>query len=251
MERNLYVALGDSVTAGYSATHPSLGFTTHVAEFCSKQGLANRTLVIAKNGWTSRDIGNAVHTLPPAVWEAANVLTLIAGGNDLRRLLRRQYLSLSGAPISPQMVAKQLDEFTVYMDHLCSFLKQKNIPHIILATIYNPVPHFPLGVDAIEGLNQVTRQIAEHYKFGLIHVYERFRNNEALYIEGYRNGRFEDLASPFRRPIHPNNMGHREIAHLINEYLSGEAIPKPKPKHRREPNRRQLRGRLRTRRKAW
>lgn len=229
MGRNLYLALGDSVTAGYNATHPSLTFANQVADFTRNKGLSTQTLVVAKNGWTSRDLWNTVHTLPPNIWEAVNVLTLMTGGNDLRKLLRRQYLSpLSGSPISPQMVARQLDEFGFYMDHLCGFLEQRKIPHVIVATVYNPVPNFPLGVEAMEGLNQITRQIAEHYKCGLVDVYEGFRNNEADYIEGYRNGRFEDLASPFRRPIHPNNNGHREIAGLITAYLTRNVLARQK-----------------------
>lgn len=219
LDRDVYVALGDSVTAGYGATHPSVAFVRHVSNFTQKKRLAKQTVVVAKSGWTSKDVWSAVNRVHSTIWAQTNVLTLMTGGNDLRKLLRRQYLPISGAPITPKDVYQRLREFGSYMDHLCGFLAQHKIPHVVIATVYNPVPNFPLGVQAMDGLHSITQQIATRYKFAIVDVYEAFRSNEVDYIHGYREGRFEDLASPIGRPIHPNNRGHRKIADLITARL--------------------------------
>lgn len=220
MTRHIYLALGDSVTAGHGATHPSMAFVRHVTDFTRKRSLAERTVVVAQNGWTSKDVWRASNLISTSTWEQTNVLTLMLGGNDLRRLLRRQYLSITGSSISPSLVNRRLQEFGYHMDLLCGSIQQRSIPHVLVATVYNPVPNFPLAVHAMESLNGIIRDTAEHYKFEIADVYKGFQKNEAYYIEGYRTGRYEDLVSPFRRPIHPNNVGHRQIADLITKRLS-------------------------------
>lgn len=219
MTRSIYLALGDSITAGHGASHPRMAFVKYVSDFNRAKLLAEKTIVLAKNGWTTKDIWQATHLMHPSAWEQVNVLTLMAGGNDLRNLLRRQYLSISGAPISPQLVYRRLEEFHSHMNRLCNDISRRKIPHVLVATVYNPVPNFPLAVQAIEELNNITINIAEHYQFGVIDVYTKFQHSELLYINGYRSGRFEDLSFPFHRPIHPNNFGHKEIATLITSHL--------------------------------
>lgn len=225
-KRQYYVALGDSVTAGYGATHPGLGFVRHVETFSQKHKLTRQTILIAKNGWTTKDVWNATQMMDSRIWDDTSVLTLMTGGNDLRKLLRRQYLSISGTPLSPQAVSHQLEQFEYHMEQLCGFLATKKIPHILVATVYNPVPNFALGVHAIEGLNKITQTITSRYRFPLVDVYEGFRSSEAYYIENYRFGRLSDLSSPFRRPIHPNNNGHKKIADLIMAELMRQTTSK-------------------------
>lgn len=219
MSRKLYLALGDSITAGFNASHPGLSFVSHVADFTKRKKLSEQTLVVARNGWTTKDVWNAAQLVSPTVWNNTNVLTLMTGGNDLRQLLRRQYLSFSGAAIPPQLVHRRLEEFRLYMTRLCDFIQNGHIPYVIIATVYNPAPKYPLAVEALEGLNAITREIAQKHKFGVVDVYKKFRGNEAYFIDNYRTGRFEDLISPIRRPIHPNNTGHKQIADLITAHL--------------------------------
>lgn len=219
MTRNIYLALGDSVTAGHGATHPSLTFVNHVSDFARNQSLSDKRIVIAKNGWTTKDVWNAINSVSPNVLEQVNVLTLMTGGNDLRSLLRRQYFSISGAPLSTADVHRRLQTFRFYMDRICGFIARRKFPHTVIATVYNPVPHFPLAVHAMEQLANITTEIAKQYKFPVVDVYEKFQDNEVYFIHGYKFGRIEDLVSPMGRPIHPNNSGHREIATLITAQL--------------------------------
>jgi len=220
MPRTIYLALGDSVTAGHGATHPSMSFVRYVSDYSHEKSLAGRTIVIAKNGWTTADVWTASHMIHKSLWEQTNVLTLMVGGNDLRRLLRRQYLPVFGTPLSPRLVERTLHDFGYHFDLLCNSIRKWNIPHVIVATVYNPTPNFPLAVHAIESLNGITRNIASQCNFEIVDVYKGFLQHEVSYIDGYRMGRYEDLASPFRRPIHPNDAGHRQIADLITQRLS-------------------------------
>lgn len=220
MLRDVFVALGDSITAGYGARHPNFTYVRQVSDFTREKGFAGRTFVIAQNGWTSYDILRAAVTLRQPMWQSTNVVTLLTGGNDLRKLLRRQYLSLSGAPITGQLVEERIHEFSQNMSELCALIQAQNIPHVLVANVYNPVPHYPLGVFAIERLNDTIHSLVTKHKFTLVDVQSAFNQRQSDLIDGYRMGRIEDLASPFRRPIHPNNAGHRAISTLFIEHLT-------------------------------
>ncbi|GLG00231.1 lipase [Alicyclobacillus hesperidum subsp. aegles] len=227
MKRNLYVALGDSITAGYGAPHPHATFVYQVSQFAHEQGLADHTMIVAQNGWTSGDLWKAVNVIGEAVWKQTNMITLMTGGNDLRRLLRRFYLPISGPAITPAVIDRVSAEFTYNMNLLCNFIYKRNIPYVIVTTVYNPIPHFPIAVAAFDRLNTVIRKLAEAYRFTVSDVFAGFQNREHQLIEGYRNGKFEDLALPFRRPIHPNHAGHARIAEVIKKSLRSMAPPLP------------------------
>ncbi len=220
MQRNIYLALGDSVTVGHGATHPNMSFIYQFGSYSREKSLADQTIVIAQNGWTSGDVFQATHFIDKTIWDHTNLLTLMTGGNDLRKLLRRLYLPLSRSPITPELVNQRLQEFGFHLNLLCRSISYHNIPFVLVATVYNPVPNFPLAVNAIESLNDIVRDMTKHYNFELVDVYNEFQKKEFNYIEGYRTGRFEDLVSPFRRPIHPSNTGHRRIADLFTKHLS-------------------------------
>jgi lysophospholipase L1-like esterase len=225
MNRQVYLALGDSITAGYGSTHPTMAFVHHVSSYIHKRGLAERTFVVAKNGWTSGDLVRAAGAFPESLWAATNVITLLSGGNDLRQLLRRQYLSISRSAITPQLVEERVQKFARNLDGLCSLIHRHGVPHVVLATVYNPVPNFPTAVTGIVRLNEVIRTHASRFGFGLVDVHAAFENKEANLVEGYRTGRLDDLGNLFRRPIHPNNAGHRTIANLFRADFEAGTAP--------------------------
>lgn len=214
--RSVYLALGDSITLGYEATHPAKTFVSQVGNAARKKSIAKRIVVVARNGWTARDLYNAARWIPPDLWDTTNLVTLMVGGNDLRK--RYYALWLTGDPDTA--IHRGIDEFALYMDRLCEWIYKKRIPHVLVSTVYNPVPNAPIAVRSIEKLNETIRESATKYKFRLVDVYEAFKGKEPKYINRYRSGRLEDLAVPFRRPIHPNNAGHRCIAELLNKHLA-------------------------------
>ncbi|GMA56056.1 lysophospholipase L1-like esterase [Alicyclobacillus sacchari] len=225
MRRNLYIALGDSITAGYGANHPHATFVYQVSRFAREKGIADRTMIVAQNGWTSKDIWRAVNLMGDLIWKQTNVVTLMAGGNDLRRLLRRLYLPVSGPIITPGLIEHVRAQFAHHMNLLCHFIQLRNVPYVTVATVYNPVPHVPIAADAFQKLNTTIRHLANHYGFTVSDVFTEFQNQESQLIEGYRNGVFEDLISPFRRPIHPNRAGHARIANTITKSLRSLVPP--------------------------
>lgn len=77
MRRSIYFALGDSVTAGHGATHPSMAFVRHVSDFTRERSLADRTIVVAQNGWTAKDVWKAASFIDKATWDHTNVFTLM------------------------------------------------------------------------------------------------------------------------------------------------------------------------------
>ncbi len=82
------------------------------------------------------------------------------------------------------------------MNQLCEYLVVRKVPRVIIVTVYNPVPNYPLAVKAMDALNEITCQIAQQHGFVIADVFKQFKGKEADYIEGYLAGRFEDLASP-------------------------------------------------------
>lgn len=220
MTRTVYLALGDSVTAGFGATHPGMSFIRHVSEYTRQTLQTEATIVLARNGWTAKDVWQAANTVSDKLWQQTKVFSLMVGGNDLRRLLRRQFLPISEPAITPRLVNQRLEEFGYYMDKLCAAIEHRDVPYVMVATIYNPVPNFPVAVHAMESLNEMIQDIAKHHKFEVVDIYTEFQENENHFIDGYRTGRYEDLAFPFGRPIHPNNAGHRRIADLMSDALA-------------------------------
>lgn len=235
--RDLYLALGDSITAGIGASHLTQAFVGRIATAVGESNLATKTLVVAQNGWTTKDVLNAATLVAHDAWQRVNLVTLMTGGNDLRKLLRRQYLPISGAGITPLMVYRRLQIFAFHMEQLCRFISHQQVPNVFVVNVYNPVPQSPLAVSAIEGLNTVTKEIAHQYDFQLVDVYSHFHNNEVYFIDRYRTGRMDDLISPFGRPIHPNNLGHKEIADVIIKQLLSINQPTRMKPAKRQSNR--------------
>ncbi len=220
MSRNIYLALGDSITAGMDTSHPTLSFVKHVSEFLKSKSITERTVVIAQPGWTAKRLFQMGSTLPNTLWDNVGIATICIGSSDFSRLLKPRRLSLDGNPFSPRAILQKADEFGYHTDQLFQLVKNKEIPHVLVTTLYNPFPSFMPAGHFIEGINSIIRDCASYYKFSVVDVDKRFTNNEAYFIQGYRTGGIEDLMTPLRKPILPNNAGHRLIADLITQRLT-------------------------------
>ncbi|MCL6637776.1 MAG: SGNH/GDSL hydrolase family protein [Alicyclobacillus sp.] len=229
MPREIYLALGDSITAGYNASHPQSTYVWHVLQHARSCGLAHRGRVLARHLWTARDLWRAALQLPGELWSATRLVTVLIGGNDLRRLLRRYYLPAPvGGDITPSHVERCLDAFQPTLAELCAYVTDWQIPYRVLCTVYNPAPHSDLACFALHRLNQIIRAVAQREGWAVAEVAAAFAGHEAVWIDGYRNGRLEDLVVPWRRPIHPNNAGHGGIARAIRQVLPARRRTTPK-----------------------
>lgn len=218
MTRDLYLALGDSITAGYNTTSPGNSFVARVSRYGQTNGLTARTVVIARNGWTSRDLLRTLGTLPQNLWQDVQLVTLCIGGNDLRQLARD---TLFGAPLTWPRVLAVTGEYGRNFLEICSLMTSRRVPHVLILNLYNPVPKTEFAAKAVNRLNSVIEEQARAHDFPLVDVRRAFQGREAEFIAGFRLGHIEDLMRLFKRPIHPNDRGHQVIASLVQQQLLG------------------------------
>jgi acyl-CoA thioesterase-1 len=207
----VYMALGDSITVGEGVS----------SRFCAypyliKSQLAGRLSspielkVIAHSGWTSTVLMTALFNQDPDLIRSAKVITIWIGGDDLvkagRAILRGKDTNL--LPI-------MLTQYKQNLRIMVRGIKQISKANIILCTQYNPFPHSPIAVGAIQSLNQITKEISSNYNTELAPVHTAFAGREAFLIQGYNGGRIEDVFDGSVPPIHPNNEGQRVATDVI------------------------------------
>lgn len=227
MSRNLYLALGDSITAGQGASQPSLGFVPQVDKFAKSRGWVEKSVTVAQPGWTAKTLHQVARTISPSVWEDAKVVSVCTGSADLALLLKPRRLSMSGNPFPPRTVLKKADEFGFHMDQLFRLIHDKTKAEVLATTLYNPFPAFGPAGDFVAGMNSIVMDLAMYYGFSLIRLDEQFAHNEAYLIDGFKTGSALDLMTPLKKPILPNNAGHRLIADLFTARLV-KVFSKPK-----------------------
>lgn len=203
----LYVALGDSITYGYSSTSEETRYATLVQRSLSKQPV--NLHVHAKPGWSSKYLLKSLKTIPPVIWGEAKLITIMIGGNDVLRSLPGL---LDGNPNRMLRVAER------YYENLVEIVQMIRRPQstMVIATIYNPFPNSMIVEQYIEVLNKTIRMCAQREGLLLADVHKHFTRRESDYIDGYRRGRIRDFRF-FGNPIHPNDEGHRHIARIIME----------------------------------
>lgn len=240
MARNVYLALGDSITAGQGASHSTLSFVRQVSQFVKNKSLVDQIVVVAQPGWTAKTLFQVASTLKSTLWDDVELATISVGNSDFARLLKPRRLTLDGNPFPPRTILRRADEFGYHTDQLFRLIKSKQIPHVFVMTLYNPFPSFVPACQFVEGMNSIIRDCASQYGFPVIHVDKGFIDNEAYFIKGFRSGGVSDLMTPLRKPILPNNAGHKTIADLVTKGLT-QALSnakKPRGKHARTIQRR-------------
>jgi lysophospholipase L1-like esterase len=195
-------------------------------------GLADQMWPVARPDWTAVHLWHAVQQVPQDVWSKANVVTVLIGGNDLRR----RYYAVFGHPSPHTVVDRAVDGCAWALGRVCSLLAEQGILHVSLGTLYNPVPHSALSVRAFARLNEVVTEIARKHGFTVADIADRFAGRESAFVHRYRTGRIEDLSLPFGRPVHPNDAGHAAISEAFWTAISGRhetvssALSRPHPR---------------------
>ncbi|GMA56057.1 hypothetical protein GCM10025858_05600 [Alicyclobacillus sacchari] len=230
MTRNIYLAIGDGITAGQGASHPNLGFVQHVSKYLQDQSLTQRTVMIAFPGLTAKRLFQVVSTLRPNLWDDVNAITICFGSADLLRLLRPAVRRMNTHARPPRSILKLADEFGYHTDQLFRLIREKDVPYAFVTTLYNPLPAFASVGDLVEGMNNIICDCADYYKLPVVDLEKGFANNEAFLIDGYRTGSALDLMNPLRKPVLPNNAGHKLIAHLITQKIHLRLTRRPNRK---------------------
>jgi acyl-CoA thioesterase-1 len=210
-----YTTLGDSITAGEDATAPDRAYPGLMATLISRRGMAAYANVLAQPGWTSADLTAAVFSNPPAPLTQSRAVSIWIGGDDLAAAGLQM---LRGAPQSVAITALKRYERDIAL--LVGHIRRVSQAKIVLCTQYNPFPHSPIAVTAVDGLNTATARLANTLHTALAPVHTWFAGREAELIAFYRSGRLEDALTSPRLPVHPNNLGHRVIAEHLLPFVS-------------------------------
>lgn len=197
-EHTRYLALGDSLTAGYGADPATNGYAYRLYQ----EGVFDtpvHTLFAnaAVPGVTSHDV--RYYQLPQVEKFSPDVITMTVGGNDLIELIE-------GNQDFPTMLVRYQDNLMQTLLGLC--MSQK-VPHVYVANLYYIPQLGQLVNQVIFALNQVTAVVingvaASGCPVKLVDINSAFAvRNGLLYIT--RNGAKPD-------EVHPTNAGYRVMA---------------------------------------
>lgn len=234
----LYIALGDSLSAGVGASNPlETAFVPLVHRWLQDQpgGEAIQLLNLGHPGDTSQDLmahGHLDQALAQLERRDGDVrlITLEIGGNDLLQL----YFSLVITGICPDLetslrqqqcvdaLGQALDAFRPNLEAILARLREADaaLP-IAVMTLYNSFsgigsPVDPLAQVALEGLpdtpfptglNDIIREVGTNYAVILVDLYPLF------------DGRGKDLIAADL--IHPNDAGYQVMADAVISALQG------------------------------
>jgi lysophospholipase L1-like esterase len=216
-DRNLYVPLGDSITCGYAASRSDAAFAWRLLQRLREANLAEQMRSVARPSWTALHLWHAVAQVPQAIWAQTSVVTVLVGGNDLRR----RYYAVLGHPAPGSVIDRALEGYSFALGRVCSLLREAGVPKVVLGTLFNPIPHSPLAAHAFSRVNEVVRKLARQHGFAVAEIHAAYGGREPALIHRYRTGRLEDLSLPFARPVHPNDSGHAVISDVFWDAIAG------------------------------
>lgn len=231
-EREVYVALGDSLAAGQTPfTQIDAGYTDFIAlQLQRNRQLASFSKELTFPGYRVENVIESVQTdTATALLEKATLVTISAGANNLLPLLSHN--ATSGTLAFNQLTANfALNEVRVQVSELLQLVRDK-APN---ANIYIMGYYFPYvsvheeqeagAREALQLLNQILQQQAEQAGVNFVDVYETFNAGVINYLTNLSD-------------VHPNQQGYRIMANKFLEQYSGndllelheQQMPQPNP----------------------
>ena len=187
-----YMALGDSLVAGYGAVPATQGYVYLLYKEGAFDKVTNTLLSNAGvPGVTSRQV--LEHQVPQAI-EAfrPTVITLTVGGNDLLRILQ-------GAE-ADQVLREFQENFTMILQNL-----RKELPNarIVVSNLYT-IPQIPGADQVVPVFNQIVAGVASAFNVPVADVYSAFQGRHGLLL----------IERPGAAPdeVHPTNAGYHVMA---------------------------------------
>ncbi|MDR3600791.1 MAG: GDSL-type esterase/lipase family protein [Desulfosporosinus sp.] len=204
---NLYLALGDSITAGYGV-QTQVAFPKLYADFLRRHNLNLSMLNLGVNGLTTSGLLASLknnRNLRCAVAQAS-LITITIGSNDLLHLIGNinQTINTAQLPIIFNNLSKNLAQVGEEVRRL------NPIATVKVATLYNPLPAGPyalymaLAQGVIDNANSRIVTWAKHYGFNGVYLDREFRGKEWLLIG--------------QDHVHPNVTGYQVIAKAFARY---------------------------------
>ncbi|NHN32555.1 SGNH/GDSL hydrolase family protein [Paenibacillus agricola] len=209
----IYTALGDSITFGehassFAKAYPHLTVSTLNSSSCKVRGL-----VLARPGWSSYDLLDAVIWQGSSIISRSAVVSVWIGGVDLATAALFSFRTKQ-PPVAKHIVTN----YRRNLSTIFTRIKKGSCARIICCTQYNPFPNSPLSVEWVDRLNRTINELAHSYDVTVAPAHTWFEGKQADLLYGYRTGKIEDALSGFL-PIHPNDRGHRIIAMKLVPYL--------------------------------
>lgn len=211
-----YVAIGDSITAGYNAPHRR-GFVDMLGFRLSSRFPRVRIANCGKRGATSGDLLFYMTFSPFCQFalRRADLITLCIGGNDLLHAYLKMLLFRH-----PNVIPRSLHLYGHHLNRLIGMIRRANRSPLFLLNLYNPFPASPLAVHRVYEMNTIIDGVAARWNIPLIDIHDRFLGMESVLIHGYRTGSLSDYRLFGENPIHPNGEGHRVIAEAVWERIN-------------------------------
>jgi len=194
-----YMAMGDSLSAGYGAIPATEGFVyllyrSAVFDTIPKTLFCNAGVPNA----TSSDV--LVYQVPQAIKNfRPTVITLTVGGNDLVKIM-------DGADPSAVLLDFQTNLVQIFLA-LRSAPELQNTK-IYIGNLYS-IPEIPASEVIVPIFNQIVAGVAANFGVGVADVYSAFHGRSGLLLVE-RNG-----ADPLQ--IHPTNAGYRVMSRAFEE----------------------------------
>lgn len=205
-----YLALGDSLTAGFGATPTTNGY----AYLLYRAGIFERiehTIFCnaAIPGATSEDV--LKYQVPMIVTNRffrPRFVTLTVGGNDLLMVLNK---GATEAGLR-EALAKYAENLHAILDQLSQTVPENG--RIFIGNLY-AVPQIPATEAAIPAFNTVLAEVAARFpKVVVVDIYNAMRGRKGLLLIEHRG------AEP--NQVHPNNSGYRVIAETFEHVITGK-----------------------------
>lgn len=206
-EHTRYLALGDSLTAGYGADPASNGY----AYILYQQGVfdtAVRTLYANASvpGVTSADV--LAYQVPQVSRFKPDVITMTFGGNDLLKILEE-----NADPV--EVITQYGNNLFMVLGNLCAQTPQ---PHIFIGNLYDvPLPDERVPV-AIAYFNQTVSNVVGFASFlfspcqiRVADVHAAFDGRSGLLSIERHGAKWDE--------IHPTNAGYRAMAEAFKQVI--------------------------------
>jgi lysophospholipase L1-like esterase len=187
-----YMAMGDSLAAGYGAIPATQGFSYLLYKKGVFDKIPNTLLSnVGLIGATSQDVLDKQVPLAIDPFEP-DVITLSVGGNDIVKFL---------ASPNPQEV---LDNFYTNLTDIFTQLREELPKAKIYTNNLYDIPELPGIRGIVQTFNGIIEERAGFFNVPVANVFSAFEGRKGLLLI-QRNG-----ADPFE--VHPSNAGHRAIA---------------------------------------
>jgi lysophospholipase L1-like esterase len=196
-----YMAMGDSLSAGYGAIPATEGFVYRLYRSGAFDTIPKTIFCnAAVPGATSSDV--LAYQVPQAIRDfRPGVITLTVGGNDLVRIM-------DGA--DPATVLQDFQNNLVQI-----FLALRSAPELQNTKIYvgnlYSIPEIPASEVIVPVFNQIVAGVAANFGVAVADVYAAFQGKNGLLLVE-RHG-----ADPLQ--IHPTNAGYRVMERSFEDVI--------------------------------